>query len=283
MLRASIVIAAITTAFASIAPLRLAAQQQILVPDSVACRQCSITAVRVVTLGDERQGILSSPQSVIRDGAGRYIVVHVADQTGMSIFSPNGEFLRRVGRGGRGPGEYGLITGLQPDTGGILRVWDAGATRLTVLDRDFVTREVVPFETLVVSLVRYGSGYYAFRNVRTPELAGYPLHRIDMRGRIQRSFGASEPGYRSDRPDLYRRSIALGPAGTLWSGRFVEYVLERWDTAGTLLQRLRRAPAWFPPGIHVGAPAENRRARPAPGLMRIRVDSSGRIWTLVWV
>lgn len=70
-------------------------------------------------------GVLVDPQGMI----------HVSDPQAMEIrtFSRGGEFLRRVGREGEGPGEFKYINGLALGPGGIGAL-DGGLGRVTVFD-----------------------------------------------------------------------------------------------------------------------------------------------------
>jgi hypothetical protein len=259
------------------------AQALTRVEGTTACGECSIRIERVAILGDERKGIIADPVTVVRNPGGRYLVVHFGDQSGFSVFDASGAFLQRHGRRGNGPGEYQLLTHLQVDRSGDVRVWDPGNVRLSVLGNDLRFKTSVVFSHPVARLLFDGTQYFAFANIRTPERAGYPLHIVSAEGRLVRSFGSDGQGYRSDRPDAYRREIALSPDGNMWSARYTEYVLEKWDSAGSAVERLERVVPWFPPRRSGQSSRFADRGPPDPRLHAIRVDSDGRLLVLSWV
>jgi hypothetical protein len=266
----------------AITPASAPAQQITRLDGMSGCRGCAVQAAHVVTLGDERRGIIANPQAVVRDLRGRYVVVHDADQAALYVFDQAGEFMQRLGRRGGGPGEYEIITQLDVDAAGNLRVWDPFAGRVTVLDSAFRYRESVRILNPVATLAHADSYYFAFGNLRTPAAEGHPLHLLDARGTVLRSFGGDGTEYRSREADLFRRRVAIGDDGALWSARYTEYVLERWDRNGALVERVERLVPWFRPGKSVTR-RDIRSSPPEPRLRAFDVDADGRIWLLIWV
>jgi hypothetical protein len=60
--------------------------------------------------------------------------VYVADwgNPSITVLSPQGQVVRRIGRGGEGPGEFGSVSGVQVLGGDSLQVYDLQLDRLTV-------------------------------------------------------------------------------------------------------------------------------------------------------
>ena len=248
-----------------------------------ACEECRITADRVLTVGDEGSGAIAELKEVSRAPDGRILVVHFADFAGVSVFGPTGTFVHRIGGRGGGPGEYQFIGNVQVDSVGRIHIWDPGSLRMTVLGRDYRVQETIPFALPFMHVLFDGGRYVASGTIRTRELAGYTLHSIDASGQLLKSFSPQGEGYRSDRSDTYRRSIALSGSRMLWSARFTEYVLESFGTDGIPVQVLERVVPWFPAGTNFGAPRGDPTARPSPGVLDIQIDDKGRIWVLSWV
>lgn len=72
-------------------------------------------------------------RGVVTDPAGRIYVLE-ADVPEVRVFSRDGEFIRRIGRDGQGPGEFERPNGLALLPGGELAIYDPNADRLTIFD-----------------------------------------------------------------------------------------------------------------------------------------------------
>jgi hypothetical protein len=91
-------------------------------------------------------------------------------------------------------------------------------------------------------------------------------------GRIVRSYG--EPG-ESPAGELPRRAVGASAGGRVWIAHRDRYRVERWNTAGRLVDVLERVVAWFP----VSAATRGTDA----SIRQIREDADGRLWVHVVV
>ena len=101
---------------------------------------------------------LKEPDFAEADSQGNIYVVEQYSASDFFIykFSPNGEFMKKLGRKGQGPGEIQGINGLVIDKSGHLLIADRSASKLLELDADgnlvkeakahHVMREVVPLK-----------------------------------------------------------------------------------------------------------------------------------------
>jgi hypothetical protein len=261
-----------------------ASQDPVVIPESAVCAECSVRLERVVSLRDpDGRAFLSDPQVVVRTRTGEYLVVSGVAQYGFSVFSPTGRFVRRVGRAGRGPGEYVSILRISVGPADSLFVWDPGAIRMTVLTPEFERAREIAFETPAGRVSRVGSHYVGAGTSRTAEGEARPLLVFDAGGSLVRSFGGDGGPYDRSNPELHRRTLSAGDDGSVWAARHAEYLFERWDTLGNLVAAFRREALWFPPRKRGDPGSREADGPPQPGLIAVRTVPMDRAWTLSWV
>lgn len=92
-----------------------------------------IAADPVAVVGTELSGRpLSTVGSGVRLSDGRIVIADGGLNSRLSVFSPNGEYMEQIGRGGEGPGEYKWISSLQVGPEDSLIVYDASLQRLSI-------------------------------------------------------------------------------------------------------------------------------------------------------
>jgi hypothetical protein len=165
-------------------------------------------------------------------------------------FGADGAFGRIIARSGVGPGEMGSIWDIFVGRGDSIWVMDHGPWTWHVLtpDAGYVRRE--PLEPEPSDMIHTPDGrVIAAAWITTPISAGLPLHLLDQSGTVLRSFGLDQAltpqELRMDRSLLSRR-IARGAGNTFWAYSPTRFFLERYDTDGRLLARLRHAmDGWY--------------------------------------
>lgn len=132
----------------------------------------------------------------------------------ISVFSPNGEFLRSGGRRGEGPGEYTGPTGFEPTSNGGIAISDAMAGKIIFLDSTLsLDHEVIGFspsppEQIVIlpdgaiigkcrefetGTGRIGHSVYRWEPGSTEESVTYYSHFADFDpDNIRKSFQATQ-------------------------------------------------------------------------------------------
>lgn len=248
------------------------------------CADCELTATLVVELGTlDGPGALGAPARIARRRNGQWVVTDYQEPSRLRFFGPDGEWIRTIGRSGQGPGEYDLALWVSPTVHDSLRVADIGQSRITTLTpalaairTQFMGR---PFSEIV--FLEDGTGRYVISSrARLATGGDSPVHLVSLDGAVVRSYG-SEPALSDRRPGLESwRNIAVGSEGTLWTAKVTSYQLERWSLqSGEREQLLERTADWFPPQSAYGGGLMDPDQEPAPGLLDIDVDSSGRVWT----
>ncbi|MEZ4424244.1 MAG: hypothetical protein R3E98_12605 [Gemmatimonadota bacterium] len=260
--------------------------QEITIPgDLASCTTCRIELTPVVILDGRSADRVNEPFSLARDSRGWWYMSSMLDATAVLRFDSVGRFRGAIGRGGQGPGEYSFIRFLQVTEGDSLLVFDIGNRRMTTVTP---TLDVVATRAIALGasqgLLRLPDGSMVTAEViRSPERAGFPLHRIDTEGVLERSFGAENPEYRRSDDESLWRSLSNLHDGRFWSANLTEYRLDQWSVAGEHVRTLRRDVPWFRPHRDPGIDVEHPERPPRPGIMDVRIDPSGALWVNVRV
>ena len=290
------------TATGSLAPLLLAfgvllggraavASAQEASPATIEIRpcveRCGLTSVVVSEYGDAAgPGMIESELSIgLLDHSGRK---YVAGRDHVLVFDQDGNFLRRVGRRGEGPGEMLELSSVTIADDGVFVVIDRRRGVIMKFDwtgtllHEVRARGWTPTGLALIPLGGDLAVYEA--NIRTADRIGYPLHLINLKnGEIEKSFGSLNGEYDPDRERRLVVTAARGPEDSIWMARLYAYWIELWDPDNRLLFSMRRDVDWFADalvdrtGTH-GNPALARE--PEPVLMGVLADDS-LLWVMV--
>ena len=214
--------------FPALAPLppALSAQQPAPVSGEVTCAECVITLDTVATIGgweDAGLHVITPFSQVAVDRRGRILVTHLSYPE-ISVFSPEGEYLGSVGRGGTADGEYEAIAHVNVG-GRYVHVFEFQRGR-TVLDHDFEVVRTDRSIPQVLSSVVTDTDEVAFA-LHVPEGTGFAHQRLvlDMMGRTV-SFGGADPVRRG--PQM-QRFVVAGDDEAFWAVRQQANRIVRWD------------------------------------------------------
>jgi hypothetical protein len=234
--------------------------QRIEIGDAVACSRCSFSVALVATIGSEEDSMPISPMSAVAyDSRGRTFVAPLpspVQRQRIHVYGPTGQVERVIGGPGQGPGEFTAVRQIAVGPGDSIFVVDI-TRRLTVFapggtpirtgntPYSLLEIEVLPDSRIVGASV-------------SRQLNGVPLHLMDTRGALVRSFGVDPNGERNGSAsgptlmDIGRR-ISATRAGQVWSVNHA--TAELWDSAGQLRTVYRRKspdlgldPTQRPPG-----------------------------------
>jgi hypothetical protein len=215
------------------------------------------------------------------DSRGRFIVGPTYTPGEIVMYDRGGKLLRRFGRKGQGPGEFQSINRLGVGPGDSIHVFDY--TRHTVLApglTSFVSATEAPFPPHQFTFLSDGKMVASKIMVDSRGVAE-PLHIIDGKGEITRSFGGTGPW---NPKQIYRalRAVAASSANSVWSGWIPEYRIELWTAAGEHVITLERDANWFRPW------SVSDLRTPAAGLQRPRIsglaeDDDARLWVTIAV
>ncbi len=270
-------------------------QAVVSVPDAVTCARCSIVLRSTTVLGslkDNDKFPAGLPDRVHRDLDGRYwLFSNAAPPT---LFDSTGQFLRMLGRKGRGPGEY-----VAPHSAFFLRdsvvVLDSRQRRASVLNRELqhVRAMVMPAQMYNTIVLSWPDSIVFSAWIPIAESVGWPLHLVsfaqsgDDVADIVRSFGPGDGGARPSDSMVRTWYLAIAKDG-FWSAPPGSYQLVKWKR-GTFerLRTLRRAPSWFSGESNAAIGAAPRNGMPwippSPAIVDIEEDGEGLLWTYVRV
>ena len=251
------------------------------------CAECGLVLSEVVRLGDaDGPGLIEGTAPGVTWSAQLgYVVV---GSTFLQIFDDEGRFVRRIGREGEGPGEFGGIADAHV-VGGRLVVLDRPERTWSIfnLKGEFVGRRpyghpagpFVPVGDGQVVVVAWGGRPEDFD--RSPEASGSPLHlaHIDS-GVPSLHFGAGDVRERGrrDRPHANDvRGSVTGRPGTVWWGAAGSPRVQEWSIEGELLRVIEGELPWFP---EVTEPADRTREPPPTLLGAMALDTTGHFWMI---
>lgn len=268
-------------------PQAATAQPSIVVRGTSGCRGCEIVVTRGVTLGStDGPGIIEHIETrAARDSRGRFILKANYPST-LSVFAPDGRFLRSLGRAGGGPGEFRGIGSVFVLPGDSLVVFDWESSRYSIFSPQHVYVSSGPLPlTPELSSLALRSGKFVFNHTLfSPNEIGQPLHLVNREGVRERSFGSPTGVYRPDVPFLMSRAIASSKSGLVWSALRTEYRIDLVNPeTGSVDRTIRREVSWFPPGMRPEPRTGTPSLEPTPFIFDIREDEAGRLWVLIAV
>ncbi len=221
------------------------------------------------------------------------------------MYDEDGNFVRNVGREGRGPGEYINLGGMRTFPDGRLAVWDQGNARITVYDEngDFSENHYVSASLHAADIFETGhdGSFYVQSALRiSPDLPNWKFGwlKVSPEGVLQDTIRV--PFDDEDRPlsfvlftssgEAYafieRPLFSMSPLGYLITGHNKEYAFEL-NVPDSSVERIERD---FTP---VELKPEEKRQWEAwvryygvnntipdtkPAYKKILTDSQGRIW-----
>jgi hypothetical protein len=256
------------SAIALLSASSLGGQEIVRIGDAPAC-DCEIRIEHVVTLADlDGRAGLASPLTLTRLPDGRFLVVTSIDQTSILLFDATGRFVRRAGRRGGGPDEFGGILAIRSGPADSIHVLDAMNARYAVIGPDLQVARTVRLETRggQFEILDDGSTVMLGPVRRAPPLER--LHVLDANGTRVRSF---MPQPDAAMPAAHRRFTATR-SGTIAVSHGRDYVIEIWDAAGQHRKTVFRDAPWFPPFSPDGPRGPTQKAP--------QFDPEGRLWTL---
>lgn len=257
--------------------------QDLLVnPSSDTCLGCLELRPIAMLGGADGPSALESTVNYLAIDSRRRFYVWSPERPFIWVFERTGKLIRRIGRDGDGPGEFRNISLVLVGAADSVYIFDHGSHRLTVLDSayDLSRTEPLTFRPGLRGMVVPG-GFLINATIRTSAQVGYPLHRLDARGRLISSFGSTEGVYRSDlREILEERAIAPSGANSIWSAWLNRYVIESWDyTQNQVARTIRRNARWFPEWWR---PEAGGTTPPVPHTLAMQ-QNGDTLWVLIAV
>ncbi len=268
-------------------PLHARIQAPTVVPSDM-CSDCRLQIDTLFEVGGVDHPAFPGPPgaSGVVDSRGYRYFVFFPVLSEISVLNTAGEHVHTIGRSGGGPGEFTRIQFVQIGKGDSLYVTDTRGARISVFSPDwsFVRSFPIPLGDVRGVAFLNDERLVIAAHVFDSDLVGLPLHLLSTHdGRLLDSFGNPEEIMRPDMGNSMRRLIAVGVGERVWSAKFMEYVLEEFDSNGRRTRLLvRSARDWFPPSW-AGVWPIGPDTPPNPTIRNIYVDAGGLIWVNVAV
>jgi hypothetical protein len=204
--------------------------------------------------------------------------------------SRTGGYLGRLGRVGRGPGEYIFPTVFQVVGDRSLFVLDRNQYRYSLLSASgrgsFRWLSGGPLPGKAYDAVVFGSGSRFVVNAALGEAkaAGLPLHLFDSTGTLLRSFGADTARLDPRDDEQIIRVLATSGDTAVWSAphRYV-YRFDLFSTDGRRLRSLVPKASWYPRWRREDFRPTTPDSPPLPFLMSLREGPGQLLWCAVAV
>lgn len=193
-------------------------------------------------VSDDDEYILTRPIQFRIDGGGNIYILDIGEKRIM-VYSPEGEFVRQIGREGEGPGEImGGIVQLAIDGNDVLYLADNSLNRVTLFDTKGHLLDSFPVtENFITSMAVSNEGEIA---LLAPEIDGPIVKVYNRKGDLVRTIGETEPlgnllYPHQHTPDATinknQGHIAFTPTGELYIVFGVRPVIRKYAADGRLL------------------------------------------------
>lgn len=262
------------------------ARGTILVEETELCPTCRIVMRELATLGQSSDPVSISEDATFRPCvvgrlvAGGYVMSAPSGGTELLYYDSTGQFLRRVGRRGGGPGEFGSFLLVAVGPADTLYVADPMNTRLTILSPADSVIGTIRVAGRVDAVATLPGGNILLDHY--PKPSGGPRDLFEVvtpDGTTVRSFGQYS-GPESPWGDQW--IVSPAPNGGAWSGKMDRFEASQWSQNGELVRTLVWNLDWFPPNapLDPGFPAE---AAAPSALVQVVQFAADTLWVFVTV
>jgi hypothetical protein len=218
--------------------------------DQRVCAACEVGIQRLIRLGGSDDNLVAASDVVARDPTSGSFYVSHQFSAGISVFSPNGRYLRTIGREGQGPGEFKTVMDIVFANGRTYYA-DRGNRRISIGGPDGVENTAnLPIigSPRAMAIADKGHALLVAANIRTKDLFGYAIHTFDLSGRRLASFDTTSGlSLRPNELNVLSRRLASASDTSVWAAHTNEYRLQLWSYSGQLKMDLFRTVDWFPP------------------------------------
>jgi hypothetical protein len=216
------------------------------------CASCALAVSWAADLADATPN--SAPPGTATAGvrlpSGELLIVYAESPFEIVRHRPDGRIAGQVGRKGKGPNEFGLITQLIALPGDSVVALDEGNRQIITLDPQLREVRRMPAPLVFFDAVITARGSFVASGVKNSrESIGFPLHLVGSNGAIVRSFGTDEPVFRPDIRVVLSRRVTAARTGGFWSTHVNEYVVEHWNDSLRMTRELVRDASWFRPWV----------------------------------
>jgi hypothetical protein len=253
---------------------------------TASCPKCSIKTSRVGALGGDGGALdeVGEFLSLTLNSSGNLFLTALGSSQVLEV-TPQGRVLRKLGRGGDGPGEIRRPKSVTLAAKDSILVYDERLGRISVFESTgpFVRSfRVSPHLKTVLPLG--GTSVIASARISTLDpkrrdhIAVFALHSFSGDS-LTGSFGEVIKRIDPRNPYQFVRILVPYHGGLMAIRKSTHYVIEHWDKAGrTLISRLVREPRWFPESEIFSLPNPDSPA--SSFVVGAWIDSQDRLWVI---
>lgn len=263
-------------------------QDSATVRSVVSCNTCRISVIKVVSIGDSESENGFVPSLANGLGVGSDGTLWVSYEMAGELparYDLHGNFLGRVGRSGKGPGEFqGPVVARSFGTDTVFLL-DYRAQRLSAyvppqLEPVRTSRIQGPIGNLEFLVLNNG---YLVTNAHSPDptFSGTPIHIYDSSGEHLRSVGGGLVMRYGDRKSSLRK-LARVPHGLGFWTVDMDVNLREWTSDGAHIRTLTRAAEWRVPAS-TGVWIPQREDPPPHQVIAIAPTEDGFLWLVAAV
>lgn len=244
--------------------------------DASLCSDC-IGVERVAVIGDSTaDGFVVETHSATQDSAGRY---WLGQRERIKVFGPTGNWIKTIGRPGRGPFEFVMAKPVYTDAKGRVHVVDPGNAREAVYADNFspqMERRLPSGDPFDLVAIDDGEAYVMNMWLRSATGAGLAFHLV-RGGDVIRSFGAPDDGEMAS-AFTSQRHVAVDTGGRLFAAERFSFDIVARNPAGGMILRLT-GPVLNAKPVRAGL--YDLTENPVPNeIVAIRADRHARLWVV---
>lgn len=249
-----------------------------VIGDDATCPTCTIELREIALLGSETDPSSFRPNAAglgcmvgVTEG-GDFLVSGMLEPGRIYRYGPNGTLLRRIGRQGEGPGEFGPQIRLWMLGNDSVLVQDDALRRVSVMSQEGEFARSFPSPGRDGFAVVDENSLVYFTRALQPGDPVFARITLDGTGLVQ-----FEPTHHPE-PDIDTRMVFPAREGGFWSAGVWRYELHLRDTNGAIVRSVRREAPWFPPDgtfsdeVYVSEP-------PPPFFNHLWEAPEGQLWT----
>ncbi len=217
---------------------------------------------------------------IVLDGQGNF---WVGQRDQVKIYASTGSLATTIGRSGEGPMEFRFAQPMHRDGQGRVHIFDSDNVRVSMVDDNslsLVEERRLPASWInAMAPIADGQRYVVSSWIESAERMGMPLHIIDTRGDVIRSFGAGRsPAVQELDPFSARRLVATDSQGRIVSSHWYDYIVEAWTSEGARIGALSGRNLVDAPRLDGAWSAENP---PWHRVSDVRFDGEWQLWVLL--
>ena len=245
------------------------------------CDDCELMLAEIVRFGDaDGAGMVEKGDPIVSWSAELGYVV--AGSTFLQVFDHEGRFVRRIGREGEEPGEFGAVADAHVVDGRLLaldRVTKAWS--IFNLAGEFVDRR--PYGHQAGAFIPVGGSRVVVVNRdRSPEADGSPLHLVQIDSGVpSRHFGSRDAWEYNWEAKPHAGNVqgsVTSRPGTVWWGATGSPRVQEWSVDDELLRVIEGELPWFPEVTEFIDPT---REPPSTLLRSLALDNQEHLWMTV--